>query len=219
MPTRMLWEKVCTSRTLAELTAEEERFFFRLMVKCDDHGRYQADPSILRGHLFARMLDDISAEAVRHWRDRLAEVGLLTVYEVDGEEYLAVTTWPAYQRRRDSKSKYPPPGQTTNVSESPQDAAESGSRVVKTGFPVAGSRGPVAGSRGPDAREPQAVAVATKGAAAPGRERTKGDGLANGIAASPPPHPPPKLAPGEEWIEPGHPEYSPIVGRYKRVRV
>jgi len=57
------------------------------------------------------------------------------------------------------------------------------------------------------------------GAAAPGRGRTKPPELANGIAPPPPAHPPPKLDPGEEWIEPGHPDYDPIAGRYKRVRV
>src|SRR5688500_11060423 len=105
MPTRMRWQKVCTSRTVADLSAAGARFFSRLLVKCDDHGRYQADPSILRGHLFARMLDQVSDADILAWRDRLESVGLLRTYEVDGEEYLMVLTWSAYQRNRESKPK------------------------------------------------------------------------------------------------------------------
>lgn len=57
------------------------------------------------------------------------------------------------------------------------------------------------------------------GAVAPGRRRTTDDRVTNGTMPTPPAHPPPKLPPGEEWIEPGHADYSPLVGRYKRVRV
>lgn len=57
------------------------------------------------------------------------------------------------------------------------------------------------------------------GAAAPRGRRQRTVVMGNGKLPDPPPEPPPKLPPGEEWIEPGHPEYSPIVGRYKRVRV
>lgn len=58
------------------------------------------------------------------------------------------------------------------------------------------------------------------GADAPTGRRGKPPVAVNGAVPAPTANPPPpKLAPGEEWIEPGHPEYSPIVGRYKRVRV
>lgn len=213
----MLHEKICDSATLAELTGDEERLFHRLVVKSDDYGRFHAHPSLLLGACFPLLIEKISVEQVQKWRDRLAEVGLIALYTVDGREYLQFVTWQNYQRKRDSKPKFPPPLEGAETrGELPQAAEDFGSRVVKTGFPGAGSRGPGAVD---DARGPQAAAGAPNGAAAPGRGRTKSDGLANGTAPSPPPHPPPKLEPGEEWIEPGHPDYSPIVGRYKRVRV
>ena len=215
MPTRLLYEKICTSATLAQLTGDEERFFYRLMVQCDDFGRFHADPIILRNRCFQRM-EDIRSADVAAWRDRLEQVELIRVYTVAGEQYLEMLTWSGYQRQRASKPKYPDP--PTNDSNSPPVAAECGSRVVKTRNPVAGSRGPVAGGRWPVAREPQAAA-AQVGAAAPGRGRTKSSSPTNGVMATPPALPPPKLEPGEEWIEPGHPDYSPLVGRYKRVRV
>lgn len=218
MPTRMLHEKICDSVTLAELTGDEERLFHRLVVKADDYGRFHADPRLILGACLPLFVDKIELEQVQAWRDRLAEVGLITLYTVDGREYLQLVTWSGYQRQRDSKPKFPPPLEGAETrGESPQAAETSGSRVVKTGFPGAVDVD-VSGGRGPVAREPQAAA-AQNGAAAPGRGRTKAPELANGVAPRPPARPPPKLEPGEEWIEPGHPEYSPLVGRYKRVRV
>jgi hypothetical protein len=72
---------------------------------------------------------------------------------------------------------------------------------------------------GPDVTSPQPPP--RRGGAAPAarERRAKAHESANGVMPLPPPHPPPKLGPGEEWIEPGHPEYSPLVGRFKRVRV
>lgn len=128
MPKRDLWEKIVTSRTLAELSAEEERFFYRLLVVCDDHGLCDGDPGVLRARCFARMLDDVTEAAVRQWRDRLAQVGLLEVYAVDGDDYLRVKTWSTYQRRRDSKPKFPPPSQSINGDNAPQLAANGRSR-------------------------------------------------------------------------------------------
>ena len=129
MPTRMLHEKVCVSTTLADLTAEEERFFYRLLVKCDDHGRYHAHASILLGALFPLQLDHITAEMVGAWRDRLESVGLLQTYEADGREYLVISSWSEYQRQRGNKPKFPdPPQSAADCGEQPQSAARASSR-------------------------------------------------------------------------------------------
>lgn len=40
MPNRMIKESICTSETLAQLTPEEERLFYRLLVNADDFGRF-----------------------------------------------------------------------------------------------------------------------------------------------------------------------------------
>lgn len=214
MPTRLLYEKICTSATLAGLSADEERFFYRLMVQCDDFGRFHADPVILRNRCFQRM-EDIKSTDVRAWRDRLEQAGLIRIYAVDQEEYLEILTWAAYQRQRASKPKYPDPPADDGTP--PQVAAECGSRVVKTRRPEAGSREPEAGSREPETPTPQPPSPpAGKGER---RRPRRNHERTNGALLHPPPDPPPKLEPGEEWIEPGHPEYSPLVGRFKRVRV
>src|SRR4051812_39727061 len=141
MPTRMLHEKICDSVTLAELTGDEERLFHRLVVKADDYGRFHAHPSLLLGACFPLLIEKISVEQVREWRDRLADVGLIALYSVDGREYLQLVTWEAYQRQRGSKPKFPPPLEGAEIrGELPQAADICGSRVVKTGFPVDDSR-------------------------------------------------------------------------------
>jgi hypothetical protein len=168
MPTRMLHEKICDSVTLAELTGDEERLFHRLVVKADDYGRFHAHPSLLLGACFPLLIEKISVEQVRAWRDRLADVGLIALYSVDGREYLRFLTWVNYQRQRGSKSKFPPPLEGAEIrGELPQAADVCGSRVVKTGgrktidVDVDDRRGPVAGA---PARE---AAPAANGATAP----------------------------------------------------
>lgn len=218
MPTRLLYEKICDSATLAELTGDEERLFHRLVVKADDYGRFHAHPSLLLGACFPLLIEKLEVAQVRAWRDRLADVGLIRVYEVEGREYLQLVTWGEYQRQRGSKPKFPPPlGGAESCGESPQAADICGSRVVKTRRPVAGSRRPEADTRGPVAREPQAAA-APNGAIAPGGGRTKVLDPPIGTLPHPPPEPVPKHAPSIEWIKPGHPEYSPLTGTYKRIR-
>ena len=47
MPSRILKESICTSESLAYLSAEAEVLFYRLIVKADDFGLYYGSPKIL----------------------------------------------------------------------------------------------------------------------------------------------------------------------------
>src|SRR5512146_3019146 len=98
MPNRIQKESVCTSPTIDDLSAEEEVFFYRLMVSCDDYGRMDARPPILRARLFPLRLDLVTDFNVRHWLTRLQEVGLLAVYTVRGLPYLQLATWERHQQ-------------------------------------------------------------------------------------------------------------------------
>ena len=170
MPTRLIYEKICDSATLAQLTGDEERLFHRLVVKADDYGRFHAHPSLLLGACFPLLIEQIGTDDVRAWRDRLVDVGLVALYVVDGREYLQLVTWPSYQRQRGSKPKFPPPLEGAETcGELPQAADICGSRVVKTRNPEAGSRRPVAGSR-----EPLRAGAPEAGAAAPAARSKRG---------------------------------------------
>lgn len=52
MPNRILKESVCTSDTIAKLTWFEEVLFYRLIVNCDDYGRFDGRPQIVKTDCF-----------------------------------------------------------------------------------------------------------------------------------------------------------------------
>jgi hypothetical protein len=108
MPNRILKESVCTSPNLEGLTWFEEVCFYRLIVQCDDYGRMDARPAILRSRLFP-LKEDIGGKALGQALTALEWAGLVAVYEVQGRPYLQMCTWEDHQRVRNKRSKYPPP--------------------------------------------------------------------------------------------------------------
>lgn len=107
MPNRIIKESICTSETIAQLTWFEEVFFERLIVNCDDYGRFDARPPVIRGRLFPlKSVTDVQIESALN---KLATVGIAHLYIVDEKPYLQLVTWDKHQRIRAHKSKYPGP--------------------------------------------------------------------------------------------------------------
>lgn len=109
MPNRIIKESICSSDNLNNLTAEEEVFFYRLTVNCDDYGRLDARPQILRAKCFPLKLDKIKEKDIEKWLSSLARENLIILYKIDGREYLQLATWADHQQVRAKKSKYPAP--------------------------------------------------------------------------------------------------------------
>ena len=109
MPNRIIKESICTSDTIDRLSPEEEIFFYRLIVNCDDYGRIDARPQILRAKCFPLRLDQVDDCKVIDWLYKLEEVGLVQIYEVDSRKYIQIVTWNDHQQIRAKKSKYPAP--------------------------------------------------------------------------------------------------------------
>ena len=107
MPNRIIKESICTSENIDQLTEFQETFFYRLMVNCDDYGRFDARPKILSARLYP--LRRVPAEVVEEALEALEAADLITVYEVDGHVFLQMNTWGKHQQTRASKSKYPAP--------------------------------------------------------------------------------------------------------------
>lgn len=107
MPNRIIKESICTSDTVDALTWFEEVLFYRLIVNCDDYGRYDARPAIIRGKLFP--LKDVTVKQVNEAIIKLSTVGIAKLYEVDGRPYLQLCTWADHQSIRAKKSKFPAP--------------------------------------------------------------------------------------------------------------
>ena len=105
MPNRIIKESICTSENVDQLTEFQEIFFYRLMVNCDDFGRFDARPKLLSSRLFP--LRDIPTEKIAEALDALRDADLIIVYEVNGHPYLQMKTWDKHQQARASKSKYP----------------------------------------------------------------------------------------------------------------
>lgn len=124
MPNRILKESICTSETLDMLSAEEERFFYRLIVQCDDYGRMDARPQILRAKCFPLKTDELTNEQIQQWLGALVRAGLVRTYEVGGKPYLMLVTWSKHQQVRAKKSKCPPPPESdSNCNQLQSDAS------------------------------------------------------------------------------------------------
>lgn len=85
----------------------EEVFFYRLVVNCDDYGRMDARPAILRARLFP--LKTVTDKQMEQALQSLRSAGIIDLYFVDGKPYLQMRTWEKHQQIRSKKSKYPSP--------------------------------------------------------------------------------------------------------------
>ena len=107
MPNRIIKESICLSEEIDQLSWFEEVLFYRLITKCDDYGRYDGRSKVIKGTAFP--LKDITTKDIEKALRRLAVVGLVTLYEVNGKPYLQLQTWQCHQQIRNKKSKYPDP--------------------------------------------------------------------------------------------------------------
>lgn len=112
MPNRILKESICRSESIDELSWFEEVLFYRLIVVCDDFGRYDGRPKIIKGSCFP--LKDVTQQDIADALIKLSAVGLVRGYEVQGRPYLQLTTWDCHQQVRAKKSKYPSMDETCN---------------------------------------------------------------------------------------------------------
>ena len=107
MPNRILKESICTSDSIDQLSAFEETLFYRLIVNCDDFGRFDGRPKIIASKLYP--LKDIRASQIESALRTLTLAELVILYEVDGKPFLQMKTWDRHQQIRAKKSKYPSP--------------------------------------------------------------------------------------------------------------
>ena len=110
MPNRIIKETICTSDTIDSLTDFEEVVFYRLIVNCDDFGRFDARAKVLSSKLFP--LKSISPAKIQDAINALCAAGLISLYIVDDRPYLQVTTWDKHQSKRAKRSKYPSPDES-----------------------------------------------------------------------------------------------------------
>lgn len=103
----MIKESICTSDNLDALSWFEEAMFFRLIVNCDDYGRMDARPAILKARLFP--LKTVTERQIAKALQSLRSAAIIDLYEVDGRSFLQMRTWEKHQQVRAKRSKYPAP--------------------------------------------------------------------------------------------------------------
>ncbi|MCR4762866.1 MAG: hypothetical protein K5696_04985 [Lachnospiraceae bacterium] len=107
MPNRLIKESICRSEDIDNLSWFEEVLFYRLIVTCDDYGRFDGRDKIIRSACFP--LKETSVDDVASGLKRLEELGMVQRYVVDGKQYIQLTSWDSHQRIRSKRSKYPGP--------------------------------------------------------------------------------------------------------------
>lgn len=113
MPNRIIKESIRKSESIDELSWFEEVFFYRLITLCDDYGRYDARPKILKADLFP-LKDGITLKQISDALNKLSTVGMVQVYEYDQKPYLQLIAWGQHQQIRNKRSKFPEPNKEIN---------------------------------------------------------------------------------------------------------
>lgn len=116
MPNRIIKESICVSESIDSLNWFEEVLFYRLIVNCDDFGRFDGRVPVVKNRLFP-LKDNVTAKAVEGGINKLASIGLVRMYECDGKPYLYLPTWNDHQSVRAKRSKYPAPDDSVNTHE------------------------------------------------------------------------------------------------------
>lgn len=110
MPNRILKDTIRTSRNVNGLTDFQFRVWVYLITYVDDFGRGSADPELLKGLVFPRRKNVTEGQIQKAVHD-LANIGMISLYEVDGEPYFYFPNWSSHQRIQTKKSKFPMPSE------------------------------------------------------------------------------------------------------------
>lgn len=108
MPNRIIKESICTSDSVDQLSWFEEVLFYRLIVNCDDFGRFDGRTAVIKNRLFP-LKDNLTIKSVETAINKLASAGLVALYEFESKPYLCLPTWNEHQTIRAKRSKYPEP--------------------------------------------------------------------------------------------------------------
>lgn len=111
MPNRILKESICTSDSVDGLTWFEEVLFYRLIVNCDDYGRFDGRTAVIKNRLFP-LKENLTLKNVSAAINNLARAGLVVLYVFEDKPYLYLPGWNEHQTVRAKRSKYPTPDET-----------------------------------------------------------------------------------------------------------
>ena len=108
MPNRVIRDSILSNRQVEKLDWFQQVLLVRLILSCDDYGRYFAAPDIIRSYLFG-INPGVTLDQVAEGMERLEELGFLFTYGVEGEIYCTFPQWSKYQVCRTRREKFPAP--------------------------------------------------------------------------------------------------------------
>lgn len=166
MPNRYFKESLLSSQSVAMLSLGAQAFLTRLILVCDDYGRQDARPALLRSLCFPLQVEQISLEQISGWlqemqqaRPRPEDPPLIEVYETDGKAYLYFPHWARHNPPRAKTSKFPhPPEPASTCMQTQADASACSHMSPYSGpGPYSSSKSSSVAGPGP---EPPAAAIA-----------------------------------------------------------
>lgn len=92
MPNRIIKESILTSSTMASLSAEAERHFYRLLLLADDYGCLESTDRVVWGKCYA-VHEGVDPSDVRRWTDELETAGVISQWRDDGRVFARFRTF------------------------------------------------------------------------------------------------------------------------------
>jgi len=140
--TRTISPDFWTWKAVIDCNPMTRLLFIGLWNFADDLGTQPLRPRTIRMQVFPG--DTIENDRVRAMIDELAAQGLVRVYEVDGQEYVAIVDWDQLQRvGKRARRRYPPdasavPG-VSKASEQPPSQTSGNHRIGEAGEQPSGT--------------------------------------------------------------------------------
>ena len=108
MPNRIIKESIHGSEKVNRMSDFQFRLWVNLITYVDDYGRGDARPAIIKGTCFP-LRERLTNKDISAALKALADIGCVSLYELDGRPYLCLPNWGSHQNIRNKKSKFPAP--------------------------------------------------------------------------------------------------------------
>ena len=127
----MLHLKLWTSEQFGKLSDKAKLLYVGLITLADDDGRLKGNPAYLRGQIFPYD-EKLSVTDVLQLRNEIVLNGLITVYSIDGFEYIEHPKWKDYQViRKDLYKESQLPSRNKSVTKSLRKSTLSKDKISK----------------------------------------------------------------------------------------
>ena len=121
---KVFYTDILLRKDYLALNLFQRDLFWRMWCHSDYHGRYHADPEIIRGHFYAKEINKTREADIERALEAIARTSLVHFYTVDSSAYFEIPAEIHRQRIR-TKSKFPDPPQSAAICRNlPQSAAQ-----------------------------------------------------------------------------------------------